>query len=424
MSVKIVIGAQWGDEGKGKLVDYLSEHVDIVARYQGGANAGHTVHIKEKKYILHLIPGGILRPDVSCVIGNGVVFDPEAFFEEINFLAGHNISVHGRLFLSERAHVILPYHKLIDQASEELLNSKKIGTTGKGIGPAYVDKFNRSGIRVIDLYDDGRLQDVLKENIETKNKILMDLYRQTPIEYNELLEMMRVHSEKLAPFVCDTSEILYNSWKDGREILLEGAQGCLLDIDFGSYPYVTSSNPTSGGSIIGTGLPPTAVSEIIGVVKAYTTRVGSGPFPTECLDDVGDRLRDYGKEYGATTGRPRRCGWFDGVLLQYAARINGFSALALTKLDVLDRFERIGICHTYRFGEKKTDKFPASVHLLESCQAEIEMLDGWDEDVSKCKRYSDLPLNARKYVETLEEISTVPIKYVSVGVERDQIITR
>jgi adenylosuccinate synthase len=424
MSVKIVIGAQWGDEGKGKLVDYLSEHAEIVARYQGGANAGHTVHVKDKKYILHLIPGGILRPDVTCLIGNGVVFDPEAFFEEVGFLATHGISVEKRLFISERAHVIFPYHKLIDQASEETLNHKKIGTTGKGIGPAYVDKFNRSGIRVIDLFDDSRLPEILQENVEQKSRILVENYGQPPLNYEAIIENTRNFAEKLLPFVADTSEILYRGWRAGRQILLEGAQGCLLDIDFGSYPYVTSSNPTSGGSVIGTGLPPSAIGEIVGVVKAYTTRVGSGPFPTECLDNIGELLREQGHEYGATTGRPRRCGWFDGVAMQYASRINGFTALALTKLDVLTGFKKIGVCRSYRFNGEERKTFPAATYQLENCTADIEMLDGWEEDVSVCRRYADLPENARIYVETLEKISGVPIKYVSVGVERDQIIAR
>ena len=424
MSVKVIIGAQWGDEGKGKLVDYLSEHTEIVARYQGGANAGHTVHVKDKKYVLHLIPGGILRPEVICLIGNGVVVDPEAFFEEVGFLATHGISVKDRLFISERAHVIFPYHKLVDQASEEVLKSKKIGTTGKGIGPAYVDKFHRSGIRVTDLYDESRLEDVLKENVDQKNSLLVDSFGRPPLNYREILSKTHEFAQKLEPFVADTSEILYNGWKSGRNILLEGAQGCLLDIDFGSYPYVTSSNPTSGGSVIGTGLPPTAIGEIIGVVKAYTTRVGSGPFPTECLDDIGERLRAQGNEFGATTGRPRRCGWFDGVAMRYAARINGFHSLALTKLDVLTGFEKIGVCRNYRIGGEASDKFPAAGRLLEESTAEIEMFDGWEENLSQSKRFSDLPGTARKYVQALEEISDVPIKYVSVGVERDQIITR
>ncbi len=424
MSVKIVIGAQWGDEGKGKLVDYLSEHADIVARYQGGANAGHTVHVKDKKYVLHLIPGGILRPEVICVIGNGVVFDPEAFFDEVDFLSGHDISVSGRLFISERAHVIFNYHKLIDLASEEFLKGRKIGTTGKGIGPAYVDKFHRSGIRVIDLFDDRRLEECLTENLIHKNRILVETFGQQPLNYDEILAKTRNYAKKIAPFVCDTSEILYNGWKQGREILLEGAQGCLLDIDFGSYPFVTSSNPTSGGSVIGTGLPPNSIGEILGVAKAYTTRVGSGPFPTECADDVGERLREYGNEFGATTGRPRRCGWFDGVAMRYAARINGFDALALTKLDVLQKFQKIGVCRSYRLNNKQIATFPAAADILESCSAEIEMLDGWDGEISTCRRFSDLPSKARTFVETLEEISGVPIKYISVGVERDQIITR
>ncbi len=424
MSVKVIIGAQWGDEGKGKLVDILSENVDVVARYQGGANAGHTVFFDEKKYILHLIPGGILRPDVQCVIGNGVVFDPAAFFEEVDFLAENGINIDNRLMISDRAHVIFPYHKILDQLREEALKIKKIGTTGRGIGPAYVDKFNRSGIRLIDLFDRSSLKDKLHDNLSVINKELKENFNKPAIKLSAVLREISDYAKKLEPFVSDTSAYLYDSWKKGASIILEGAQGCLLDIDFGSYPYVTSSNPTSGGAITGSGLPPQALEQIIGVIKAYTTRVGSGPFPTEGDSEVSERLRKAGGEFGATTGRPRRCGWFDAVAAKYAGRINGFTSYALTKLDVLDNFEEIKVCTHYTKNGNIIDNFPASSDILEGCKPVYEIIEGWQLPTDHCRQYENLPEKARRYIEYLEKIISVPVKYVSVGVDRKQIIFR
>jgi adenylosuccinate synthase len=424
MPVKVIIGAQWGDEGKGKLVDVLSENVDIVARYQGGANAGHTVYIDEKKYILHLIPGGILREKTKCIIGNGVVFDPLAFFEELEFLRDNSISTQGRLFISDRTHVIFPYHKLIDKLKEESLNKKKIGTTGRGIGPAYVDKYNRSGIRIIDLFDSQLLKEKIENNLDILNRELKNTYRQPTIKTSEILKQINGYVEKLSPYVKNTSKYLYDAWKNGDSIILEGAQGCLLDIDFGSYPYVTSSNPTSGGAISGTGLPPQSLEEIIGVIKAYTTRVGSGPFPSEDTEDIGELLRKSGSEFGATTGRPRRCGWFDVVAAQHAVRLNGFTQFALTKLDVLDNFEKIQVCTNYKMKGEVVNDFPAGINQLSSCKPVYETIDGWQSPTDHCRNFEELPENARKYIGYLEEKIQVPIKYVSVGVDRRQIIFR
>lgn len=424
MSVKVIIGAQWGDEGKGKLVDVLSENVDIVARYQGGANAGHTVYIDEKKYILHLIPGGILRENTTCIIGNGVVFDPIAFFEELDFLKDNSISTQGRLFVSDRAHVIFPYHKMIDQLKEESLNKKKIGTTGRGIGPAYVDKINRSGIRIIDLFDRVLLKEKIENNLEIINRDLKDIYKKSTVKSGEIIKQINGYVEKLNPFVKNTSKYLYDSWKNGVSIILEGAQGCLLDVDFGSYPYVTSSNPTSGGAITGSGLPPQSLQDIIGVIKAYTTRVGGGPFPSEETGETGERLRKSGSEFGATTGRPRRCGWFDVVAANHAVRLNGFTEIALTKLDVLDEFEKIQVCTSYKLNREVIDDFPASVKILSSCNPVYETIDGWQSPTDHCRKFEDLPDKARLYIEYLEDIIQVPIKYISVGADRRQIIFR
>lgn len=424
MSVKVIIGAQWGDEGKGKLVDVLSENVDIVVRYQGGANAGHTVYIDEKKYILHLIPGGILRESVKCVIGNGVVFDPMAFFEEVEFLNDNGIQIDNRLLISDRAHVIFPYHKKLDQLMEENLKKKKIGTTGRGIGPAYVDKSNRTGIRVIDLYDRSILKQKIEANLEVINRNLVDLYDQPKMKSGDLIKRFTEYADKLKPYIINTSKYLYDVWKSGDEILLEGAQGCLLDVDFGSYPYVTSSNPTIGGAIIGTGLPPQSLKDIIGVVKAYTTRVGSGPFPSEDEGDTGYELRKAGSEYGATTGRPRRCGWFDVVAVKYAASLNGFTAFALTKLDVLDNFSNIQVCTGYMHNGEMIDEFPASQNILSECRPVYHQIEGWNSPTDHCRKFEDLPLKAKKYVNYLENILEVPVKYISVGVDRKQIIFR
>jgi adenylosuccinate synthase len=424
MAAKVIIGAQWGDEGKGKLVDVLSQNADVVVRYQGGANAGHTVYINNEKYIFHLIPGGILRPTIQCVIANGVVMDPVALFEEIDFLRSKNIDVTGRLFISNRTHVIFPYHKTLDQAEEDTLESKKIGTTGRGIGPAYIDKVSRCGIRVGDLFDDTILREKLKTNLDKKSQVLRTLYDQNMISFEETYDQMRIFAEKVHPFVTDTIYFLNKTWKEGKEIILEGAQGCLLDIDFGSYPYVTSSNPTIGGAMTGTGLPPAALQEIIGVFKAYQTRVGSGPFPSEDLSQVGITLRDAGNEYGATTGRPRRCGWLDLVAATYSININGFTSIALTKLDVLDTFEEINVCVSYHCDNNACDIFPAHDSILAKCKPVYKTFPGWKSPTSGCTSFADLPKNARNYINFLEETFDTPIKYICVGKERKQIIQR
>jgi adenylosuccinate synthase len=424
MSATIVIGGQWGDEGKGKLVDFLSQHVDYVVRYQGGANAGHTVYLKEKKYVFHLIPGGILRPGVISIIGNGVVFDPPAFFQETELLQQNGIEIKNRLYISDRVHVIFPYHKLLDQLREQELHSKKLGTTGRGIGPAYVDKYDRCGIRLVDLYDPGLLSEKLHENLELKNKILVDMYRQSPLNFQEIFDTMCRFADQLRNFVADTSLMLFAAWKQGRNILLEGAQGSLLDVDFGSYPYVTSSHPTAGGAICGSGLPVTAVRDVIGVLKAYATRVGNGPFPSEDTGEQGTYLRDIGCEYGATTGRSRRCGWFDAIAAQFASRINGFTGIALTKLDVLDRLDKIKICVAYQHQGQTLTQFPANTKVLSECKPVYEQLEGWRKPVSTCRRFEDLPVAAQNYIRYLEKLCAVPISHISVGVERDAMIIR
>jgi adenylosuccinate synthase len=424
MSVKVVIGAQWGDEGKGKLVDFLAEDADVVARYQGGANAGHTVHVGDKKYILHLIPGGILRENVTCVIGNGVVFDPEAFFTELDLIKAEGISIGDRLFISDRAHIILPYHKLIDQLSEKSKDIKKIGTTGKGIGPAYVDKYNRCGIRLSDLFNESSFKTKLQENLTEKNRIIVDEFNEDPIDFDDTFSQYMAYAGELKTHVRDTQLLLHRAWRKGDNVLLEGAQGCLLDTDFGSYPFVTSSNPTAGGAVIGTGLPPTAIDTIIGVIKAYATRVGSGPFPSEKTDETGERLRKLGHEFGATTGRPRRCGWFDAVAARYSVRINGFTHMALTKLDVLEKFSHIDVCVSYKFNDETISEFPADLEILNKCVPETETLQGWNEAIGHCRKFDELPENAQKYVNYIEEVCETEVKYISVGVERNQIIVR
>jgi adenylosuccinate synthase len=422
MPAKVILGAQWGDEGKGKIVDAVAVDSDIVIRYQGGANAGHTVYINDKKYVLHLLPSGILTPGIECVLGNGMVIDPDAFFEELDFLDKNAIEYKNRIFISERAHLIFPYHKLIDQQSEKKLDSNKIGTTGRGIGPAYVDKFNRKGIRLAELFNDDVLENRLKKNIEYYNKILVEQYFQKPLQYDEILNNTKNIAKKIKPYVADSSKLLYHAWMNNKSLLLEGAQGSLLDIDFGTYPFVTSSNPVSGGASCGSGLPPTAINEVIGVMKAYVTRVGEGPFPTEEYSDTGEKLRKEGNEFGATTGRPRRCGWFDAIAAQYSMRINGLTSIALTKLDVLDNFDEIKICTSYEYNGKKIHDFPASLEVLSQCQPIYESYPGWKENISEITNFINLPQNTKNYIKAIEKYCGIPAKYISVGVNRNQII--
>jgi adenylosuccinate synthase len=422
MPVRVIVGAQWGDEGKGKIVDLLSKKADVVARYQGGANAGHTVVIAGEKYILHLIPSGILHEKTVCAIGNGVVIDPKALLDEIDLLESKGIRVQGRLLVSHRAHLIMPYHKLLDQAKESKDAEHKIGTTGRGIGPAYVDKINRMGIRIVDLLDRETLKVKLKRNIEVKNEILKKIYQREELNVDQIINEYIEFDKKIDPYVKDVSTYLNEAVKQGKEILLEGAQGTLLDVDFGTYPYVTSSNPTSGGACSGVGIGPTKVNSVMGVIKAYTTRVGMGPFPTEISDDEKINLRELGDEFGATTGRPRRCGWFDAVIANFAVQVNGIDSLALTKLDVLDTLEEIKICVAYKYEGNVIKTFPSEMRMLENCEPVYESFPGWQEATCNARRYEDLPVNARKYLEAIRELTQTKLSIISVGSEREDTI--
>jgi adenylosuccinate synthase len=415
----VVVGAQWGDEGKGKLVDVLAERADFVVRYQGGANAGHTVVIGDSQFILRQIPSGILHPGVTCVVGNGVVLDPETFFGELDQLTGRGIDVTGRIFVSDRAHLVLPYHKLLDAASEK---SQKIGTTGRGIGPAYEDKYGRRGVRVTDLRRLDCARSLLVDRVERANRLLemMGAPDRASLEANvALLERL---APRLLPLTADAGLMIYRAVREGRRVLLEGAQGSLLDVDHGTYPYVTSSNTTSGGAAVGAGIGPTLIHGVLGVVKAYTTRVGNGPLPTEAESPFEERLRQLGGEFGAVTGRPRRCGWFDATVVRYAARVNGLTGLAVTKLDVLDSFSEIPVCTGYLLGGERCDEMPAEVDALGRVQPVYERLKGWERATGAARKLADLPGEARAYLDRLQELSGVPARYVSVGTRRDQII--
>lgn len=418
MPVHIIVGAQWGDEGKGKIVDMLSEHADIVARYQGGANAGHTVCIGDNTYVLHLIPSGIFHEHITCVIGNGVVIDPQALMSEIAQLQAAGIDITGRLLVSHNAHLIMPYHKMLDSMREK--GSNKIGTTGRGIGPAYMDKFMRVGIKIVDLLDRDILAQKLKANIEEKNEIITKIYGETQIDVDAIIAEYQEFDKKIDEYITDTSLYLNNALKAGKKIIAEGAQGALLDVDHGTYPFVTSSNPTSGGACTGLGIPPTSVDSIVGIVKAYSTRVGNGPFPTELLDETGKRLRTIGHEFGATTGRPRRCGWFDAVAVKYSAMVNGIQQTCITKLDVLDEFDELKICVGYEVNGKRLKTFPSDVKTLESVKPVYETFAGWKTTLSAARKYSELPQNTRTYLNALAELTGTEPWIVSVGPRRDQ----
>ncbi|MBI5020028.1 MAG: adenylosuccinate synthase [Ignavibacteriales bacterium] len=420
MPVKIIVGAQWGDEGKGKIVDHLSDSVDIVARYQGGANAGHTVVIGEKQYVLHLIPSGIFHEQVTCVIGNGVVIDPIALMDEIKQLQSLNINISGRLLISHNAHLIMPYHKLLDSIREK--GSEKIGTTGRGIGPAYIDKFMRVGIKIVDLLDRDTFVHKLKRNLEEKNQILRKIYDNPELNIDEIVHQYEQFDKQIDEYITDTAFFLNSALKENKNILAEGAQGALLDIDHGTYPFVTSSNPTSGGACTGLGIPPTAVNSVLGVVKAYTTRVGNGPFPTELEDETGEQLRTIGGEYGATTGRPRRCGWFDASMLRYSAMINGITEIAVTKLDVLDNFDQLKICTGYIIDNKPLKSYPTDSRSLENVKPIYTLFNGWKSSTRHAKNLNDLPLNAKRYLDAMEELTGCSVSIVSVGARRDQTI--
>jgi len=420
MSISVIVGSQWGDEGKGKIVDLLSDRFQIVARYQGGANAGHTVEIGDKKFILHLIPSGILRDDVICVIGNGVVIDPQALLEEIKMLEDLGVKIKNRLFISHNAHLIMPYHKLLDSINES--GNSKIGTTGRGIGPCYIDKYARTGIRIVDLLNRKNLEEKIRCNIEEKNNILKKLYDKEELNIDEIIKAYLKFDDEIDQYITDTTSLLNNAIKDGKSILLEGAQGALLDVDHGTYPYVTSSSPTSGGACTGTGIPPTKINSVIGIVKAYTTRVGLGPFPTELKDETGEKLRTIGYEFGATTGRPRRCGWYDAFLVNYSSMINGITKAAITKLDVLSNFEKINVCVGYEINGKKLKYFPTNVYDLENAKPIYETLDGWNEDISFAKTFDELPSKAKDYLNFIADKSNFEIGIISVGPKRDQTI--
>lgn len=420
MSVTILVGSQWGDEGKGKIVDLLSEKYEIVARYQGGANAGHTVEIGDKKYILHLIPSGILRKDVVCVIGNGVVIDPNALLEEIKLLEQNNISVKGRLFISHNAHLIMPYHKLLDSISES--GETKIGTTGRGIGPCYIDKYARKGIKIVDLLDRATLEQKIRQNIIEKNTLLKKVYDREELDAAAIVKEYVEFDKVIDQYIKDTPQYLNSAISEGKSILLEGAQGALLDVDHGTYPYVTSSSPTSGGACTGSGIPPNKITNVVGIVKAYTTRVGNGPFPTELLDADGEKLRKIGAEFGATTGRPRRCGWYDAALVAYSSMINGLDEVALTKLDVLSEFDEIKVCIAYELEGKQLKSFPTDVERLSKVIPVYETLPGWKSDITKAKTFEELPLNCKNYLKFISEKSNINIKVISVGPKRSETI--
>lgn len=418
MSVTVIVGGQWGDEGKGKIVDILSESHRIVVRYQGGANAGHTIQIKDKKYVLHLIPSGILRDDVICVIGNGVVIDPAALLDEIKLLKENGISVEGRLFISQNAHLIMPYHKIIDSLNES--GKTKIGTTGKGIGPCYIDKYARKGIRIIDLLDPVKLERKIRENLIEKNNLITDFYKSEKLDVEKIVNTYLAFDREIDPYTKDVPSYLNKAIAEGTSVLLEGAQGALLDVDHGTYPYVTSSNPTSGGACTGTGIPPTKITEVTAIIKAYTTRVGEGPFPTELLDETGEKLRAKGFEFGATTGRPRRCGWFDAFLVKYSGMINGTTSVALTKMDVLDSFPQIKVCTGYLHNGKLLNNFPIDCDILNDAIPVYETVEGWMTDTSKCLSYNDLPQKAKEYISFISEKAGMNVTIVSVGPNREQ----
>ena len=422
MPVEVVVGAQWGDEGKGKVIDLLSDNVDIVARYQGGANAGHTVIVDDREVVLHLIPSGIFHPNVVCVIGNGVVLDPIALLEEIEQLKGLGVEVKSRLLVSHNAHLIMPYHKLLDSIREQ--GENKIGTTGKGIGPAYMDKFMRIGIKIVDLLDRDVLAAKLKHNIEEKNELLRKVYESEELNVDKIIQEYQEFDKKIDEYITDTTSYLYQAVRQGKRILAEGAQGALLDVDHGTYPFVTSSNPTSGGACTGLGIPPTAITKITGVTKAYTTRVGHGPFPTEQDNETGDRMRSIGQEYGATTGRPRRCGWFDAVLLRYSVMVNGFERIAISKLDVLDNFDAIQVCIGYEVNGKLLKNFPSDVNTLSKVKPIYETFKGWKAKLSDARAFADLPESARRYVDVMERFSGAKISLISVGARREQTVTK
>jgi len=421
MSAIVVIGTQWGDEGKGKIVDNLAENADVVVRYQGGNNAGHTVIVNGQEFKLHLLPSGILYKGKTCIVGNGVVIDPQVMLKEIKNMQEKGIDTAG-LKVSDRAHVIMPFHRLLDEVEETSRGEYKIGTTKRGIGPCYMDKNARCGIRMVDLMDEEEFSEKLKRLLESKNHLLKAVYGVDGFDYQAVRKEYLEYAEALRPYVTDTSVVLNDAIKAGKKVLFEGAQATLLDLDHGTYPYVTSSNPIAGGACVGAGIGPTKISKTVGVVKAYTTRVGEGPFPTELNDKTGDLIRERGHEYGTTTGRPRRCGWLDATVIRYAGMVSGLDYLAITRLDILDGLETLKICVGYKYKGEMIPGFPASLKVLAQVEPVFEELPGWTESTSGIRNYDALPLNARRYVERISEVSGVAIGVVSVGPQRDQTI--
>jgi adenylosuccinate synthase len=421
MPAIVLIGAQWGDEGKGKATDLLGDRVQYVVRYQGGNNAGHTVVIGDEKYALHVLPSGVLSPDVTPVIGNGVVIDPKVLFEEIDALEARGVSC-DRLLVSASAHLIMPYHRALDKVSERFLGNAKIGTTGRGIGPTYGDKIARVGIRVQDLFDPGILRQKLDLALRDKNQLLTKVYNRRGVDAKQVADEYLAYGERLRPYVADVGLVLGKALDNGETVLLEGAQGSLLDIDHGTYPFVTSSNPTAGGACVGAGIGPTRIGQVIGIVKAYTTRVGAGPFPTELKDEWGEYLRKAGGEYGVTTGRARRCGWFDAVIARYATRVNGVTDFFVTKLDVLSSLDKVPVCVAYEVDGRRYDEIPMTQTEFHHAKPVYEYLDGWWEDISKARSFSDLPKAAQDYVKAIEDLSGAPVSAIGVGPRRDQTL--
>lgn len=424
MSSIAIVGMQWGDEGKGKAVDYLTAKADMVVRQQGGNNAGHTVVVNNEQTILHLIPSGILHADSICIIGNGTVIDPVVLLKELDGLRDAKIEVNGRFYISDCAHVIMPYHKILDMSQEQHRGKNKIGTTGRGIGPAYADKADRFSIRIGDLMNEKIFKAKLESILKYKNEILTRMFDENPLDFKAILKEFLGYADRLRQYVADTVPIINEAVKQNKSIVFEGAQGCMLDIDHGTFPYVTSSNTLSGGACSGSGVGPGAINAVVGIVKAYTTRVGEGPFPTELLDETGETLRAQGHEFGATTGRPRRCGWLDYVQLKRATMLNGTTSVILTKSDVLSGMEKIKICMSYTIDGRETTEFPTQLSELEKAQPVYEEMPGWNEDISECKSWDELPQNARNYFEKIEEILEIPIAIVSVGPGREQTIIR
>jgi adenylosuccinate synthase len=421
VAVIVIVGGQWGDEGKGKIIDLLAEKVKLVARFSGGDNAGHTVINPHGEFKLHLVPSGIFYPEVTCIISNGVAINPEVLLKEIGDLHSHGIDTN-HLFISDRAHVIMPYHTLLDGLEEERRNKGALGTTGRGIGPVFADKVARLGIRAGDLLDKDVFRNRLNAALEFKNIILTKVYQISPLSFEEIYKQYDYYGQQLAPYIRETSSIIRAAVTNGDPVLLEGAQGALLDTDFGTYPYVTSSSPLAGASCIGTGLSPREIERVVGIFKVYNTRVGAGPMPTELKDNIGDLIRKRAHEYGATTGRPRRCGWFDAVAGRFSAQINGLSDIALTHLDVYDGFTSIKICTAYKFNDEVLTSFPSDIAVLEKCQPIYEELDGWQESISGIRDFKDLPTRARNYMSLLEDLLCCPISLVSVGPDRRQTI--